>query len=79
MVEVAKVLAEYDRIVERYSEIDLRNRSTADVYDEYVRDCSSLKIAPINKIAFSRVMINKLGYEVKDRKINGKKYRIFIK
>lgn len=79
MNHVKQTIIEIDRVIDKFRLIDLSNMPTAEVYSSYVVECEDLKIKPINKIAFSRLMITSLGYSLIDKKIDGVKYRLFSK
>lgn len=57
---------------------DVMNRPTNDVYQEYVEYCSARCLSPMSNIIFSKMANRILGLRVIDKKINGKKRRVFI-
>ena len=58
-------------------EYNIIGRITSDVYDDYCNFCSDNCTIPLSNVWFSRFVTKTLGIIVKDKKINGKKYRIF--
>ncbi|KAB3527123.1 hypothetical protein [Alkaliphilus serpentinus] len=67
-------------IIERLSELDLiEGKPTNVVYQSYERACLHGGLTPMNQIAFSQFVIKYFEYTIKDKKIKGKKYRIFSK
>lgn len=57
---------------------DVVNRPTNDVYLEYVEYCSEHRCEPVSNIVFSKMANRILGLKVVDKKINGKKRRVFV-
>ena len=57
---------------------NVMNRPTNDVYQEYVEYCSARYLSPMSNIIFSKMANRILGLRVIDKKINGKKHRVFI-
>lgn len=73
---------EYDDSVEVFAEeyIDvIFGRTNSDVYNDYINFCNNKNLDITNKITFGKRMKAALGCEIINKKINGKKYRIFIK
>lgn len=60
-------------------ETDILNESTADVYRRYTVFCAENNMNPMSKIQFSKVMMKQLRLSIADKKIQGKKCRIFVK
>lgn len=58
---------------------DVMNRPTNDVYQEYVSFCETFCHAPVPIIVFSKTVNQILGIRVIDKKVNGRKRRIFSK
>lgn len=55
------------------------NEPTNQVYKKYVEFCISNSFNPMSNIEFSKVLRKRLGLDIVDRSISGKKYRIFVK
>ena len=56
---------------------DVVNRPTNDVYAEYMDFCNTECLSPVSNIVFSKMANQILGLRVIDKKINGKKRRVF--
>lgn len=54
------------------------NRPTDDVYREYAQYCSEYGGNPISNIAFSKMVNRILGLRIIDKKVNGRKRRVFV-
>lgn len=81
--KVKKEILEYEEvnnpILGFFKEVDkIENESTKEIYRKYQEYCILNGLQPISNVEFSRQVVKKFGYEIKDRKINGKKYRVFI-
>ena len=61
------------------SEDEIINEPTGDVYQKYQEFCIVNGFQPISNIEFSRQTRKKMGLEIVDKRIDGKKYRIFKK
>lgn len=61
------------------SEDEINNKSTCEVYDEYFEYCIRIGLLPINKGEFSKQVKKYFNFVIIDKKIQGKKCRIFIK
>ena len=59
--------------------VDIENQPTNKIYDIYQRLCVQLEIQPMSAIYFSKFVSKWFGYSIKDKKISGKKHRIFVK
>lgn len=57
---------------------DLLNNSTRDAYRRYQRFCAENNFNAMSNIEFSKKVKQKFGVEIADKKINGKKYRVFV-
>lgn len=70
-------------VVEQYlnskKEDDIENQVTKSVYKKYLEFCEKEKYKPISNIEFSRQVTRHFDFVIKDKKIQGKKYRIFVK
>lgn len=58
--------------------VDVINRPTNDVYTEYVDFCNADGSSPVSNIAFSKMANRILGLRIIDKKINGRKRRVFV-
>lgn len=61
------------------SEDEIINKNTNDVYNEYFKYCIKIGLLPINKGEFSKQVKKYFDIIIIDKKIQGKKCRIFIK
>ena len=57
----------------------IENEPTNSVYRKYHEFCMANNFNPMSNIEFSKQVKRHFGYEIADKKIGGKKYRIFIK
>ena len=55
------------------------NEPTNQVYRKYVEFCISNSFNPMSNIEFSKIIRKKLGLDIINKTIGGKKYRIFIR
>lgn len=81
--KVKKEILEYEEvnnpILGFFKDADkIENESTKEIYMKYQEYCILNGLQPISNVEFSRQVVKKFGYEIKDKKINGKKYRVFI-
>lgn len=83
--KVTKELKEYEEsnnpiigFINDY-ESDIINNNTNDSYKKYNEYCLSNNMNPMSKIEFSKQIKKRLNLDIIDKKINNKKYRIFIK
>ncbi|MPN50349.1 hypothetical protein SDC9_197975 [bioreactor metagenome] len=53
-------------------------KSTDFVYESYKTLCKKYGILPMHKIAFSRFIVKWFDYKIVNKKVKGKKYRLFI-
>lgn len=58
-------------------EFQIENNPTSNVYKRYNEYCIGNNLNPMSNIGFSRQINNLLNYQVVNKKINGKKYRVF--
>ena len=56
---------------------DVVNRSTRDLYSRYGLFCAENNFNPMSNVEFSKAVKKRYNVDIKDRKINGKKYRVF--
>jgi putative DNA primase/helicase len=56
---------------------DVVNKSTRDVYSRYGMFCAENNFNPMSNVEFSKTIKRRFGLEIKDKKIGGKKYRVF--
>ena len=61
------------------SENEINNKSTSEIYDEYFEYCIKIGLLPINKGEFSKQVKKYFNFVIIDKKIQGKKCRIFVK
>ncbi|VIF92453.1 P4 family phage/plasmid primase [Clostridioides difficile] len=82
--KVKKEIVEYEEvnnpILGFFKEVDkIENESTKEIYRKYQEYCILNGLQPISNIEFSRQVVKKFGYEVKDKRIQGKKYKVFTR
>lgn len=83
--QVEKELKEYEKtnnpIIGFYEEheVEIENEPTKDVYKKYLGHCLSNNLQPLSHIEFSRQITRRFGYKTVDKKIDGNKYRVFVK
>lgn len=58
---------------------EIVNEPTVDVYRKYQEFCILNGFQPISHIEFSRQIKRRFNLDIVDKKINGKKYRVFIR
>lgn len=58
-------------------EFQIENNPTSNVYKRYNEYCIANNLNPMSNIEFSKQINKLLNYQVVNKKINGKKYRIF--
>ena len=82
---VQRALAEYEEdnnpILLFFKEVeksDVVNRSTRDIYSRYGLFCAENNFSPMSNIQFSKQVKQRYGLEIADRKVGGKKYRVFV-
>ncbi len=61
------------------SEDEIINKNTNEVYNEYFKYCIRIGLLPINKGEFSKQVKKYFNFVIIDKKIQGKKCRIFVK
>jgi putative DNA primase/helicase len=83
---VEKELREYEEsnnpILGFFKEItmeEVENEPTRDIYKRYQVYCLENNLQALSNIEFSKQVKAKFGFDIVDRKINGKKYRVFQK
>lgn len=57
---------------------DVMGRPTNDVYAEYVNFCNASCFPSVSNIAFSKITNRGLGLRIIDKKVNGRKRRVFV-
>ncbi|MFC4355331.1 phage/plasmid primase, P4 family [Chryseomicrobium palamuruense] len=57
---------------------DIENEPTNEVYRRYTSYCSENGLQPISQIAFSKQILSRFNFEIVDKKVDGKKRRIFM-
>nr|WP_308742081.1 phage/plasmid primase, P4 family [uncultured Anaerocolumna sp.] len=60
-------------------DFQIENEPTNKVYERYKEFCLADSLQALSKIEFSRQVTRFFGFVIKDKKIQGKKYRIFMK
>lgn len=60
-------------------EYDINGQATNKVYDKYKEFCIVESLQAVSKIAFSKHLTKHFGYVIVDRKIDKKKFRLFVK
>lgn len=58
---------------------EINGQATSKVYDKYKEFCIVENLQPVSKIAFSKHLTKHFGYTIVDRKIDKKKFRLFVK
>lgn len=58
--------------------LDVINKPTKEIYKRYYDFCMGNEIATIGKVYFSKMVKEKFDIDIVDKKIKGKKYRIFV-
>lgn len=82
--KVQKELREYEEnnnpiLLFFQSEPKIENEPTNKVYRQYTEFCIANSFTPMSNIEFSKQVKKRFGYEIVNKSIKGKKYRIFIK
>jgi putative DNA primase/helicase len=83
--QVNKELREYEKtnnpIVGFYEEheTEVANQPTREVYKKYLEYCVDCNLHPLSHIEFSRQINKRFDYKTLDKKVKGKKYRVFVK
>lgn len=84
--KVEKEIQEYEEnnnpILSFFKEVgqnQIENEPTKNVYKKYQEYCIVNSLQPMSNIEFSRQINKRFDFTVIDRKIDGKKYRIFMK
>lgn len=60
-------------------DVKIENEPTRNVYKKYNEFCIANSFNPMSNIEFSKQVKKYLGYQIVDKTIKGKKYRIFVK
>lgn len=58
---------------------DIENEPTKEIYKMYSEFCLANAFNPMSNIEFSKQVKKQFDFEIKDKTIRGKKYRIFVK
>lgn len=58
---------------------DIENKPTKEIYKMYSEFCLANAFNPMSNIEFSKQVKKQFDFEIKDKTIRGKKYRIFVK
>lgn len=56
---------------------DVINKSTRDLYSKYGLFCAENNYNPMSNVEFSKAIKKRYNVEIKERRLNGKKYRVF--
>ena len=65
--------------MDELEEEDVVNESTRDVYSKYQQYCLADNLQPMGLGEFSKAIKKKFGVEIVDRRVDGKRLRIFVK
>lgn len=83
---VIKELTEYEEsnnpilgFIKEITMEEVENEPTRDVYKRYQVYCSENNLQALSNIEFSKQVKAKFGFDIVDRKIDGKKYRVFVR
>lgn len=81
---VQQALTEYEEnnnpILIFFKEVELSdivNRSTRDVYTRYRMFCAENNFNPMSNVEFSKTIKRRFNLDIKEKRVNGKKYRVF--
>ena len=84
--QVNKELRDYEAVnnpitvfMDELDEEDVVNESTRDVYSKYQQYCLADNLQPMGLGEFSKAIKKKFGVEIVDRRVDGKRLRIFVK
>ncbi len=58
---------------------EIENQPTNEIYLRYQEFCLSNNFQPMSRIEFSRQVTKRFDFAIVDKKISGKKYRIFVR
>lgn len=58
--------------------MDVINKSTRDLYSRYGLFCAENNFNPMSNVEFSKAVKKRYNVDIKDKKISGKKYRVFV-
>lgn len=82
---VQKALTEYEEnnnpILLFFKEIeysDILNKSSKDLYSKYSLFCAENNFSPLSNVEFTKKIRQKYNVEIRERRIDGKKYRVFV-
>lgn len=85
-VKVEQSLKEYEEsnnpillFFNEINESEIENEPTKNVYSQYNEFCLANNFTPISNIEFSKQIKKRYGFEIINKTIKGKKYRIFVK
>ncbi|MCC5910159.1 MAG: hypothetical protein JJT76_06945 [Clostridiaceae bacterium] len=80
--ELSVIAAKFDslKVISRIiNNINIDGQPTNIIYEIYNQMCSNIEIEPMNHIDFSRFIVKWFDYVVINKKVAGKKRRIFIR
>lgn len=82
--KVVRALAEYEEnnnpillFLKEIDKNDILNRSTRDIYSRYNLFCAENNFNPMSNVEFSKTIKRRFDFEIKEKRVNGKKYRVF--
>lgn len=83
-IKVEKQIEEYEEnnnpiLLFFKEDIKIENEPTNKVYAQYNEFCIMNSFNPMSKIEFSKQVKKRFNLDITDKRINGKKYRIFVK
>jgi len=65
--------------IKEVSQDGIENEPTKDVYKRYQEYCLENNLQPLSNIEFSKQIKKKFNFDIVDKKVNGKKFRIFLR
>lgn len=81
---VVNAIAEYEEnnnpiliFFKELGKADILNKSTRDLYTKYGLFCAENNFNPMSNVEFSKVVKKRFGVEIKEKRLSGKKYRVF--
>ena len=83
-IKVEKEIQEYEEnnnpiLLFFKEEPEIENEPTNEVYKKYTEFCLANSFNPMSNIEFSKQVKKKFGFEIVNKTIKGKKYRIFVR
>lgn len=84
--KIQKELIEYNELnnpillfFKEYPQEEIENQPTSEIYSRYQEFCLANNLQPMSRIEFSRQVTKRFDFSIADKKIQGKKYRIFVR